>query len=97
MTTKCVNPACGVPFRYLRGGKLFLVDRPGDSHGGDPAGAMTDGSRVSEFFYLCEACCKTMQVILDKGGAVVLKTFDRTPPVSIQRPEAGELPQSLTA
>jgi hypothetical protein len=97
MTTKCVNPACCVPFRYLRGGRLFLVDRPGDASVGDDASAMTDGSRVSEFFYLCEVCCKTMQVILDKGGAVVLQGFDRRPVTPHQSPEAGDSTQSLIA
>ena len=96
MTTKCVNPACGVPFRYLRGGRLFLVDRPSDAREKDES-PMTDGSRISEFFYLCEVCRKTMQVILDKGGAVVLKTFDRKPPISIQPSQGGDLPQMLTA
>lgn len=96
MTTKCVNPACGVPFRYLRGGRLFLVDRPSDARDRDES-PMTDGSRISEFFYLCENCCKIMQVILDKGGAVVLKRFDRKSPISIQRSERGDLSQTLTA
>ena len=96
MTTKCANPACAVPFRYLRGGRLFLVDRPSDARERDES-PMTDGSRISEFFYLCEICCKTMQVILDKGGAVVLKRFDRKPPFSIRQSEGGDISQTLIA
>ena len=28
MIAKCANPDCNVAFRYLRGGKLFLLDIP---------------------------------------------------------------------
>ena len=28
MVVKCANPSCGVKFRYLRGGKLFLLEMP---------------------------------------------------------------------
>ena len=27
MVSQCANPLCGIPFRYLHEGKLFLVER----------------------------------------------------------------------
>jgi len=55
MLRKCANPACTVPFRSLREGKLFLAEAPSSS----PDDAL-DGHRKKlprrEHFWLCEAC-----------------------------------------
>jgi hypothetical protein len=32
MIAKCANPECGAPFRYLREGRLFQVDRDAAGH-----------------------------------------------------------------
>jgi hypothetical protein len=55
MLHKCANPACTVPFRSLRDGKLFLVETfPSD------VSAAFDGNRRKirrrEHFWLCDAC-----------------------------------------
>ncbi len=55
MLRKCANPACTVPFRSLREGKLFLAEAP--SYDLDAA---FDGPRKKvprrEHFWLCAAC-----------------------------------------
>jgi len=49
MVSKCANPSCDNPFRYLREGKLFLVKAYPDGPAGnvrstrDPPGASTFG------------------------------------------------------
>ncbi len=55
MLHKCANPACSVPFRSLREGKLFLAETfPSD------LSAAFDGNRRKlrrrEHFWLCDAC-----------------------------------------
>jgi hypothetical protein len=54
MLQKCANPACSVPFRSLREGKLFLAENRDSNE---------EASRVSsvrklrrEHFWLCDAC-----------------------------------------
>ncbi len=53
MLQKCANPACTVPFRSLREGKLFLAEIYGpeetESLGRRPP-------RRREHFWLCQAC-----------------------------------------
>jgi hypothetical protein len=72
MTAKCVNPACATPFRYLRGRRLFLVDSPTDPAALVNLGAMTSAAHFSEFFWLCENCCQSMHVVVEKSGEVIL-------------------------
>jgi hypothetical protein len=55
MLHKCANPACSVPFRSLREGKLFLAETcPSDLN------SNFDGNRRKlrrrEHFWLCGAC-----------------------------------------
>ena len=55
MLRKCANPACTVPFRSLREGKLFLAEAPPCD-----VDAAFDGPRKKvprrEHFWLCAAC-----------------------------------------
>jgi len=54
MLHKCANPACTVPFRSLREGKLFLAESRVD---GDPLpGNGRRPMRRREHFWLCQAC-----------------------------------------
>lgn len=55
MLRKCANPACTVPFRSLREGKLFLAEAPPYV-----LDTVFDGHRKKvprrEHFWLCAAC-----------------------------------------
>jgi hypothetical protein len=93
MVTHCVNPACDTPFRYLRGGRLFLVDSPalpGGNHHSRP-----NPFRVSEFFWLCEECSESMRIILDKSGDVVLVAGEQ--PQQILRSHVPQVEDDLCA
>lgn len=66
--TKCANPVCGTPFRYFRGGRLFLMDgsrRVTNVLGEEP---VQRRARNPEYFWLCKQCCSTMVIDLDNNG-----------------------------
>lgn len=68
---KCANPACLVPFRKLRQGKLFLVERKSleestlrRAQRGQPA------NRI-EYYWLCDECAFALTLSYEKGLGVV--------------------------
>ena len=70
MISKCANPACSAPFRYLREGKLFRVDLDQlesasleENDSGKPWHRM-------EHFWLCGRCAATMTLVAEKGKGV---------------------------
>lgn len=63
MLTKCANPACPTPFRYLREGKVICVDSPSG----------TGSSRHPvEHFWLCGSCCKSYDLVARRGIVSVI-------------------------
>jgi hypothetical protein len=63
---KCANPACTVPFRSLREGKLFLAE----NHEFEPApGSVRKNHR--EHFWLCESCSSRFTLRFDSDRGVV--------------------------
>lgn len=65
MLSKCANPACSNVFRYLREGKLFLIEfeaRPGKS---DAASQKAGTCRAIDYAWLCSSCCRDMTVGID--------------------------------
>lgn len=73
MITKCANPACSTPFRYLHEGRLFRFER-GVSEKGQPflsfdATRQERSNRV-EFFWLCDQCAAKMTLTYRKGIGV---------------------------
>ncbi len=64
MIAKCANPDCNVSFRYLRGGKLFLLDIPQDSP--------REATHRREYFWLCGQCSATMKVVVNEGGEAAI-------------------------
>ncbi len=68
MLSKCANPACSQPFRYLRDGKLFEIET---RVGADPAVGERKPSRRVEFFWLCGQCSTEFTVVNDKEQGVI--------------------------
>jgi len=68
MLSKCANPACSQPFRYLRDGKLFEIET---KVGSDPAVGERKPSRRVEFFWLCGQCSTELIVVNDKDQGVI--------------------------
>ena len=76
MITKCANPSCNSSFRYLRGGKLFVVEPQPVS---PPREAeFQDNFQRSKYFWLCERCARTMCIALDRNGHTVLACHAHT-------------------
>jgi hypothetical protein len=71
MLNKCANPSCGCSFRYLRSGRLFLIENGSGSNGHRLSSR--DGTRRIQYFWLCERCAPTMIVQLDGAGNPVVK------------------------
>lgn len=78
MVSRCANPACAAPFRYLHEGKLFQIERPLNRNAAnhnefpDDATGRKPASQV-ELFWLCKNCSLTMTLIFEKGGRVVTR------------------------
>ena len=71
MISKCANPECSVPFRYLRDGKLFRVDLDQlESRPAGPHGSEKTWHRM-EHFWLCGNCASTMTLVAEKGRGVI--------------------------
>ncbi len=68
MISKCANPACSVPFHYMREGRLFRMEFDSDSHGAGPAlvGSLKPRRRI-EHFWLCGACSATLTLVMNRG------------------------------
>jgi hypothetical protein len=64
MLHKCANPACIVPFRSMREGKLFLAETfPTDLN--QPSISTRRKLRRREHFWLCDACAGHFTLRLD--------------------------------
>ncbi len=76
MLRKCANPACIVPFRSLREGKLFLAETP--PYGLDTA---SDSHRKKlprrEHFWLCEACSAHFTLRFDNEQGMMTVPLSR--------------------
>lgn len=73
MLGKCANPSCDIPFRYLRGGKLYLVDlanTAGEEHA-DSFGRHQP--HQTSYFWLCDDCSARMSVVMNREGAAVIQ------------------------
>jgi len=72
MITKCANHSCGQPFKYFRGGKLFVVTAPSKDSTTIPGGH----SRRLEHYWLCQNCASTMTLLLGMDGDAKVVSLD---------------------
>lgn len=70
MVSKCANPACLAPFRYLHEGRIFTVR----GHGAD---------LNVERYWLCSSCSESMTLVL-KNGRVALRSLAARPEAGIK-------------
>lgn len=82
MLQKCANPACTVPFRSLREGKLFLAEGFPDS---ETANARRKLPR-REHFWLCQACSCHFTLRFDtERGLLTVPLHPRSEPRFLTR------------
>jgi hypothetical protein len=60
MLSKCANPACSAPFRYLHEGRLFVTE-------------IESEDRRLDCYWLCETCCRTLTVRVETGNGIMVK------------------------
>ena len=98
MLSKCANPECSEPFRYLHQGKMFcLMPTP-------KAAATSYGSLefLYERFWLCDRCSKEMKVTWDGARARVVRLTAKDPDLppspgtEARSPESGALAAQVT-
>ena len=71
MLSKCANPQCSVPFRYLHEGRIFSVHADVDQrHITPPA--------IVERYWLCSTCSNRLTLVLRNGQVTLkpLRTWD---------------------
>jgi hypothetical protein len=72
MLAKCANPNCSAPFRYLREGKLFQVER---DEGNTPIlrgpRARPRADRRVEYFWLCGMCAARVTLAFDRVRGMI--------------------------
>jgi len=65
MLDKCANPACSATFLRLRDGRVFVREVEGDYQSSEWAPLPK-----RQYFWLCNSCCRTMTVIVEKGKKI---------------------------
>jgi hypothetical protein len=85
MLQKCANPACSVPFRSIREGKLFLAENR-DSH----AGASSVRKLRREHFWLCDACSSHFTLRFDNDLGMMTVPLAEKSQVRFQVAGSGE-------
>ena len=72
MVSKCANPACKAPFRYLHEGRIFSIRSDSAEHSTKAAG------RTVERYWLCSTCSDHMTLVL-QSGKVMLRALAAIP------------------
>jgi hypothetical protein len=68
MIATCANPACNVPFRYFRSGKIFMLQ----ANDVAPRLRAVPPTCGIEFFWLCGECAPIMNLMRTTNGAVAI-------------------------
>jgi hypothetical protein len=71
MLTKCFNPACSNPFRFLGEGRLFPIEFSPPAGAGGTSG-VGSGRRKNECFWLCPHCSNILTIVVARGILPVL-------------------------
>lgn len=73
MLSKCANPGCSQPFRYLGEGRLFQVERMfAPEAGAKPI-------RKIEHYWLCDGCSQAMRIgVLENEALLIFSDPDGT-------------------
>jgi len=74
VTSQCANPACAVPLRILRDGRLFQFEvKPKISAENWATSASAKISRKISHFWLCGQCSSRLTLAFDQLKGVVVK------------------------
>ena len=78
MISKCANPECGRPFRYLHEGKLVVVQ----------SGDAVQGAQnlIDNVYFLCAECADAYTIVIRDARTVVVN--NRNLPVETNKRDA---------
>ena len=81
MNIQCANPECSAELKYLRGGRLYLLEREPFLQHDDGIRHMPGHVSVRRYFWLCQSCAVkyTIRRWTDHGIELSLR---RKPPVT---------------
>lgn len=74
MVSKCANPNCSAPFRYLHEGRIFALEFTAETK--VDSGEVRPQRRI-EHFWLCPRCCGSITLTVDKGTVVTRPLRER--------------------
>jgi len=82
MISKCANPACSIPFHYMRDGRLFRMEYDAEQQAPTPEFGQTDKRplRKVEHFWLCGPCSTSMTLIMSSGKVEAVSLEPARPP-----------------
>ncbi len=73
MISRCENPECGRPFKYLHQGKVFILQQESEVQG-------AHADLIEKLYFLCADCARTHTIVFRDGRPTVvpLKKENRT-------------------
>ena len=89
MNVQCANPECCAELKYLRGGRLYLMDRERAPKIEDAQRSVTTTApidpKLRRYFWLCQSCAQTFTLRrwTDQGIELAAR---RRPAVSVLHP-----------
>jgi len=66
--SKCLNPHCEAPFRYMRDGQVFHVLTATAEQAGENASRQT-----VEHYWLCGRCSMSLKVVVENGIVTLVR------------------------
>ena len=75
MLSKCANPTCPTTFRYLHGGRLYVIASRETLAGHKPSCSSKSGQL--EYAWLCSSCSLYLTIQIDEEfGTRVVRKFE---------------------
>ena len=72
MLSKCANPACSNSFRYLREGRLYLINSISLFDVRKRLSTTASKSGSPEYAWLCSVCSFCMTIHIDKENGTIM-------------------------
>ncbi len=85
MNIPCANPACCAELKYLRGGRLYLMERESFLQTNDGRRSLQGNASVRRYFWLCQSCASAYTIRRWTEQGIELEAR-RRPQVTVLRP-----------
>ena len=96
MVSRCANPECSLPLRYLRHGRIFQFEVRTTtldmSSAADKGVRPNKSPRMVTHYWLCGHCCQDLTLVFDQIKGVRVVRLDSLPQPSVEIPAISESP-----